>query len=146
MESEMSEQILLVDDSSRDRDLALDVLMKSGNDLEVVVAHDGEEALDYLYMRRDFRLRRPGNPSLILLDVKMPKLDGLEVLRQLRSRPELATIPLFLLSSSRQEQDILAAYDLKADGYLIKPFTEQQLQPVMDAARKARARSKAPAE
>ena len=137
----MSEQILLVDDNSRDRDLALDVLSKSGYDIEVVVVHDGEQALDYLERRRDFRLRRPGMPFLILLDIKMPKLDGLEVLRHLRGRAELTTIPVFMLSSSRQEQDILGAYDLKADGYLVKPFTPQQFEPVIEAARTAARRA-----
>ncbi|HVS31207.1 MAG TPA: response regulator [Thermoanaerobaculia bacterium] len=132
----MSGQILIVDDSSRDRDLALDVLAKSGFDLEVVCVHDGEEALDYLLRRRDFRLRRAEAPSLILLDIKMPKLDGVEVLRHLRGHQELTKIPVFMVSSSRQEQDILAAYDLKADGYLIKPLSQQQLEAAIEVARK----------
>lgn len=137
----MSEQILLVDDNARDRDLALDVLVKSGYPLEVVVAHDGEEALDYLHSRRDYRLRRPGLPSLILLDMKMPKVDGLEVLRHVRGDQELMHIPVVMLSASRQEQDILGAYDLKADGYLIKPFSQQQLERMLQTARSARGRT-----
>jgi CheY-like chemotaxis protein len=137
----MSEQILLVDDSARDRDLALDVLVKSGHSVEVVVAHDGEEALDYLHSRRDYRLRRTGLPSLILLDMKMPKLDGLEVLRHVRADQELTHIPVVMLSASRQEQDILSAYDLKADGYLIKPFTQQQLERTLQTARSAHGRA-----
>ena len=137
----MSEQILLVDDNARDRDLALDVLVKSGYPLEVVVVHDGEEALDYLHSRRDYRLRRPGLPSLILLDMKMPKVDGLEVLRHVRRDQELTHIPVVMLSASRQEQDILGAYDLKADGYLIKPFGQQQLERMLQTARSAQGRT-----
>jgi CheY-like chemotaxis protein len=131
----MTEQILLVEDNPRDIDIALDVLKKSGYALEVVVVHDGEQALDYLNVRGEFRLRRPGLPALILLDVKMPKVDGFEVLRHLRGNSAMTAIPVLMLSSSRQEQDLLSAYDLKADGYLIKPLNQQQLDAAMTTAR-----------
>ena len=131
----MTEHILLVEDNPRDIDIALDVLKKSGYSLEVVVVHDGEQALDYLHSRGEFRLRRPGTPALILLDVKMPKVDGFEVLRHLRENRALTAIPVLMLSSSRQEQDLLSAYDLKADGYLIKPLNQQQLDAAMTTAR-----------
>lgn len=131
----MSEHILLVEDNPRDVEITLDRIAESEYGLEVTVVHDGEQALDYVHRRGDFRLRRAGHPSLILLDVKMPKLDGFQVLQRLRRDPSTARIPVLMLTSSRQEQDLVAAYELKSDGYLIKPLDHAQLEATMRTVR-----------
>ncbi|HEU5162683.1 MAG TPA: response regulator [Thermoanaerobaculia bacterium] len=132
----MIEQILLVEDNPRDVEIALELISQSPERADVIVATDGEEALDFLRRKGKFRLRPGGLPSVILLDVKMPKLDGFEVLGRLRDDPSLNAIPVVMLTASRQEQDLLAAYELKSDGYLMKPLRQGQLE---DAIRRARA-------
>jgi len=131
----MSERILLVEDDPRDVEIALDVIAHSPDQFEVLVLADGEEALDYLGRKGRFRLRSPSPPSFIILDVKMPKLDGFEVLRRLRAEPELSAIPVILLTASRQEQDLMSAYELEADGYLTKPLKAGMLESVLRTAR-----------
>jgi CheY-like chemotaxis protein len=118
--------ILLVEDSVRDVELTLAALAEYNLANEVVVARDGEEALDYLYRRGNFRLRAVGNPAVVLLDLKMPKIDGLEVLRQMKSDDELKTIPVVMLTSSREEQDLMRSYKLGANAYVVKPVDFQQ--------------------
>jgi CheY-like chemotaxis protein len=105
-------RILLVEDSQNDVELTLSAL--AGNHLanEVVVARDGEEALDFLYRRGIFKLRSEGNPAVVLLDLKLPKVDGLEVLETLKSDESLRTVPVVMLTSSREEQDLLRSYNL----------------------------------
>jgi CheY-like chemotaxis protein len=88
---------------------------------EVIVARDGAEALDYLYMRGRFAGRANGNPLLMLLDLKMPKVDGLEVLRQVKNDLNLKTIPVVVLTSSKEEQDIIDSYNLGVNAYVVKP-------------------------
>ncbi|HEY0590215.1 MAG TPA: response regulator [Thermoanaerobaculia bacterium] len=132
----MIEQILMVEDNPRDVEIALELISQSPEPAEVVVAADGEEALDFLRRKGRFRLRPGGLPSVILLDVKMPKLDGFEVLGRLRDDPSLNAIPVVMLTASRREQDLLAAFELKSDGYLMKPLRQGQLD---DAIRRARA-------
>jgi DNA-binding response OmpR family regulator len=88
---------------------------------EIVVARDGEQALDYLYCRGAFRDRVRGHPSVVLLDLKLPKVDGLEVLRQIKGDQSLATIPVVVLTSSREEQDMVASYKLGVNAYVVKP-------------------------
>jgi len=87
---------------------------------------DGEQALDYLYRRGEFQRRPDGNPILILMDLKMPKLSGLDVLRQIRSEGHLSMIPVVVLTSSREESDLVASYKLGVNSYVVKPvdFTE----------------------
>jgi CheY-like chemotaxis protein len=85
------------------------------------VARDGEEALDYLYRRGGFAGRDNGNPAVVLLDLKMPKVDGLEVLRQIKADPSLRMIPVVVLTSSREEQDIVESYQLGVNAYMVKP-------------------------
>jgi len=126
--------VLLVEDNPRDVEITLSLLAESGLDLEVTVLHDGGEAFDYLYRRGEFRLRKPGPPSLLLLDVRMPKMDGLEVLKKLKADPATKRIPVVLLTSSRQEQDMLGAYALKADDYVVKPARAEQLAAVIARA------------
>ena len=118
--------ILLVDDNPRDIELSLAALEENHLANSVVVARDGEEALDYLYRRGIFKLRPPGNPAVILLDLKLPKIDGLEVLTQLKGDPELQAIPIVMLTSSREEKDLVRSYKLGVNAYVVKPvdFTE----------------------
>lgn len=114
-------RILLVDDSPRDREMALDALEANNLANEVVALRDGVEALDYLYCRGEFENRSGGQPVVILLDLKMPKVDGLEVLRQIKGDPGLRTIPVVMMTSSREEQDIVKSYELGVNAYVVKP-------------------------
>lgn len=114
-------RILLVEDSQNDVELILTALAENHLANEVVVVRDGEEALDYLYRRGVFRLRMEGHPVVVLLDLKLPKIDGLEVLAQLKSDSELRRVPVVILTSSREEQDIIKSYDLGTNAYVVKP-------------------------
>lgn len=114
-------RILLVEDSANDVELTLVALEENHLANEVVVVRDGEEALDYLYRRGIFKLRLGGNPVVVLLDLKLPKIDGLEVLEQIKSDPELKRIPVVMVTSSREEQDVIRSYDLGANSYVVKP-------------------------
>jgi CheY-like chemotaxis protein len=114
-------RILLVDDSPRDTELALDALAQHNLANEVIALHDGAEALDYLFRRGPFADRANGQPAVVLLDLKMPKVDGLEVLRQIKSDPQLKTIPVVVLTSSREESDLVKSYQLGVNAYIVKP-------------------------
>lgn len=114
-------RILLVEDSPNDVELILTALSENRLANEVVVVRDGEEALDYLYRKGVFKLRMEGNPVVILLDLKLPKVDGLEVLAQIKSDPELTAVPVVVLTSSRQEQDLINSYNLGTNAYVVKP-------------------------
>jgi two-component system, response regulator len=124
--------MLLVEDNPRDVELTLDALIDSGMTGDVTVLSDGEEVLDYIYRRGRYRMRRPEPPSIVLLDVKMPKLNGLEVLKQLKSDEETRDIPIVMLTSSGQEQDFIAAFDLAADGYVTKPVKPEHLAKTIE--------------
>lgn len=115
-------RILLVEDDPMDMELTLTPLEEKNLANEVLVVHDGEEALNFLYSRGSFRMRAPGNPVLILLDLKLPKVDGLEVLRQIKSDENLRTIPVVMLTSSREEQDVVDSYKLGVNAYVVKPI------------------------
>ncbi len=114
-------RILLVDDDEKDVKLALKAL--NGNKLAnyVDVARDGEEALDYLYKRGKYSQRDSDNPVVILLDLKMPKIDGIDVLREIRHDNNLKCIPVVMLTSSREEKDLLKSYNLGVNAYVVKP-------------------------
>jgi CheY-like chemotaxis protein len=114
-------RILLVEDSIHDIELTLTALEKHNLANEVVVARDGEEALDYLHCRGKFRLRSGGPPVVVLLDIKLPKVDGLDVLKQMRSSDVHRRTPVVMLTSSREEQDIVRSYDLGVNAYVVKP-------------------------
>jgi CheY-like chemotaxis protein len=114
-------RILLVEDNPNDVEMTLAALEENHLANEVVVVRDGAEALDYLYRRGVFKLRAPGNPAVVLLDIKLPKVDGVEVLRQVKADPELRRVPVVMLTSSREEQDLLATYDLGVNAYVVKP-------------------------
>jgi CheY-like chemotaxis protein len=119
-------RILLVDDSPRDTELALEALAAHHLANEVVTLRDGAEALDYLYRRGEFAGRANGQPAVILLDLKMPKVDGLEVLRQIKGDPQLKVIPVVVMTSSREEQDLVSSYRLGVNAYMVKPVNFQE--------------------
>ena len=119
-------RILLAEDNENDVELTLGALRESRLANEVVVVQDGVEALDYLCRRGSFASRPPGNPAVALLDLKMPRMDGLEVLRTLRSDEKLRTIPVVILTSSREERDVVESYRLNVNGYVVKPVKFQQ--------------------
>lgn len=114
-------RILLAEDSSNDIELTLAALADNRLANHVDVVRDGVMALDYLYRRGEYRERVGGHPALVLLDLKMPKVDGLEVLRQVKSDPLLKTIPVVMLTSSREEGDLVRSYELGVNGYVVKP-------------------------
>jgi len=118
-------RILIVDDSPKDVELAIAALAEKNLANEVVVAEDGEEALDYLYKRGKFA-NEIGNPAVILLDIKMPKMDGIEVLRHIRSDPTFKLIPVIMVTSSREERDLVESYKLGANSYVVKPVDISQ--------------------
>ncbi|GET41029.1 response regulator [Microseira wollei] len=115
-------RILLVEDSLNDIELILTSLAENNLGNEVVVVRDGEEALDYIYRRGVFRLRREGNPVVVMLDLKLPKVDGFEVLGRLKSDPNLRVIPVVVLTSSREERDLARCYELGTNAYVVKPI------------------------
>jgi DNA-binding response OmpR family regulator len=114
-------RILLVEDDPRDAELTLIALEKYqlSNGLDVVC--DGEEALDYLYRRGNFRTRDDHNPAVVILDLKLPKISGLDVLRQIRADDKLKMVPVVVLTSSREEQDLITSYELGVNAYVVKP-------------------------
>ena len=111
----------MVEDDPKDVELTLTALEEYNLANEVVVARDGEQALDYLYHRGEFKTRANGNPAVMLLDLKLPKVDGLEVLKQIKSDKNLALIPVVVLTSSKEEKDMVASYKLGVNAYVVKP-------------------------
>jgi DNA-binding response OmpR family regulator len=114
-------RILMVEDDPKDVELSLTALEEYNLANEVVVARDGEEALDYLYCRGKFNARPDGNPAVLMLDLKLPKVNGLEVLQQIRSDEKLKMIPVVVLTSSHEEKDMVASYKLGVNAYVVKP-------------------------
>jgi len=119
-------RILLAEDNERDVELTLAALDEHNLANEVVVARDGEEALDYLYTRGKFAGHANGLPVVVLLDLKMPKVDGLEVLRQMRHDPNIRHVPVVMVTSSREEQDLVRSYELGVNAYVVKPVDFQK--------------------
>jgi CheY-like chemotaxis protein len=119
-------RILLCEDSEHDIELTLAALDGHNLTNQVVVARDGVEALDYLHRRGRFASRPEGHPLVVLLDLKMPRVDGIEVLRQVKSDPSLKTIPIVMLTSSREEKDLVESYRLGANAYVVKPVNFTQ--------------------
>lgn len=118
--------ILLVEDDARDLELTLVALEKSQLANEVVVARDGAEALEYLNREGEHAGRSEGNPAVVLLDLKLPKVNGLEVLRTVRETPALKSIPVVMLTSSQTESDVVQSYDLGVNAYVVKPVEFKQ--------------------
>jgi len=119
-------RILLAEDNPKDVELTLTALDEHNLANEVVVVNDGAEALDYLYRRGKFAMRADNDPAVVLLDLKMPKVDGLEVLRTIKKDDKLKTIPLVILTSSREEKDLVESYKLGVNAYVVKPVNFQQ--------------------
>jgi len=119
-------QILLVEDNLNDIELTTVALKQNHVVNEIVVTRHGGEALDYLYRRGPYQDRERGNPIVVLLDLKMPKVDGLEVLRQLKGDETLKRIPVVMLTSSREETDLVKSYGLGANAYVVKPVGFEQ--------------------
>jgi CheY-like chemotaxis protein len=117
----MLKPILLVEDDTRDLELTLVALERSELANEVVVVRDGAQALDYLRREGEFADRVEGNPAVVMLDLKLPKVDGLEVLRAVRQTPELRSLPIVMLTSSHQESDVVKSYELGVNAYVVKP-------------------------
>jgi CheY-like chemotaxis protein len=113
--------ILLAEDSANDVELSIAALRENHIVNSIVVTRDGAETLDYLYKRHAYAARPGDNPALLLLDLKMPKVDGLEVLRQIKNDARLRTIPVVVLTSSREEEDLVRSYNLGVNGYVVKP-------------------------
>jgi two-component system response regulator len=124
--------ILLVEDSPRDAELTLNALKGHHLANDVVHVRDGADALDYLYRRAGFVGRADDDPALILLDLKLPRVDGLEVLRQIKGDVMLKTVPVVMMTSSQQERDLAASYELGVNAYVVKPV---KFQDFVDAVK-----------
>ena len=122
----MLKPILLVEDDKRDLELTLIALERSKLANEVVVVRDGAQALDYLNREGDHAQRTEGSPAVILLDLKLPKVNGLEVLQSVRATPALRSIPVVMLTSSHEESDVLRSYELGVNAYVVKPVEFKQ--------------------
>ncbi len=119
-------KMLLVEDDPNDVELILSALRENHIANEVDVVRDGEEALDYLFRRGSYESREVGEPAVVLLDLKLPKVSGMEVLETIKDDPKLRTLPVVVLTSSREEQDVLSGYELGTNAYVVKPvdFTQ----------------------
>ncbi|MEF3083372.1 response regulator [Luteimonas sp. SMYT11W] len=118
--------ILLAEDSPHDAEMAIDALRDAHLANPIVHVEDGVETLDYLLRRGKFADRPEGDPAVLLLDIKMPRMDGLEVLKQLREHPTLKRMPVVILSSSREESDLARSWDLGVNAYVVKPVDVDQ--------------------
>ncbi|HEX8406241.1 MAG TPA: response regulator [Duganella sp.] len=122
----MLKPILLVEDNPHDLELTLIALERSQLANEVIVVRDGADALEYLQVRGAYANREQGNPAVVLLDLKLPKVDGLEVLAEIRGSATLKSIPVVMLTSSREEQDLIRSYELGVNAYVVKPVDFQE--------------------
>jgi CheY-like chemotaxis protein len=119
-------RILLAEDNENDVELTLNALQECRVSNEVEVVRDGAEALDYIYQRGQYSGRGHGLPCVILLDLKMPRVDGLEVLRQIKSDLAVRQVPIVMLTSSREEKDLVRSYDLGVNAFVVKPVDFNQ--------------------
>jgi CheY-like chemotaxis protein len=117
--------ILLAEDNPKDIELTLEALAEHNLANHVTVVKDGVEALEFLRCEGKYKLRKQGNPAVLLLDIKMPRMDGIEVLRAIRNDPALKTLPVVMLTSSREEPDLKKSYELGANAYVVKPVDFQ---------------------
>lgn len=122
METQLTRRILLVEDSENDVALTMAAFEEVNLANEVVHACDGQDALDYLYRTGKYQTRPAGHPVVVLLDLKLPRLDGLQVLANLKADPALRTIPVVMLTSSREESDLARSYGLGVNSYVVKPL------------------------
>lgn len=117
----MLKPILLVEDNPKDLELTLLALERSNLANDVVTVRDGAEALDYLFRRNVFAKRSQGNPAVVLLDLKLPKIDGIQVLEEIKAEPTLQSLPVVMLTTSREETDLARSYKLGVNAYVVKP-------------------------
>lgn len=113
--------ILFAEDNPKDVELTLEALGDHNLANNVIVVRDGVETMDYLRCEGKYKQRKPGNPAVILLDIKMPRMDGIEVLKAIKSDKKLRTLPVVMLTSSREEQDVIKSYELGVNAYVVKP-------------------------
>jgi CheY-like chemotaxis protein len=113
--------ILLAEDNPKDVELTLEALSDYNLANNVIVVRDGVEAIEYLQYEGNYKQRKKGNPAVLLLDIKMPRMDGIEVLKAIRNDDKLKTIPIVMLTSSREESDLMKSYELGANAYVVKP-------------------------
>jgi CheY-like chemotaxis protein len=125
-------KILLVEDDPNDIELTLGALEGCGLANEVVVVNDGADALDYIYRRGAFASRKAADPAVVLLDIKLPKVNGIEVLATLKSGPDTKGIPVVMLTSSREEIDLVRSYELGANAYVVKPVDFRQFMAAVE--------------
>ena len=118
--------ILLAEDNPNDVELTLTALHTLNLANEIIVVHNGAEVLDFVFRRNAYAQRPDVQPAVVLLDLKMPRVDGLETLRQLRAHPDTRTIPIVILTSSREENDLVKGYELGANSYVVKPVDFDQ--------------------
>jgi two-component system response regulator len=118
--------IMLVEDSDADAEMTIDALRQAKLANPIVHVEDGVEALDYLFARGDFAGKANGIPAVVLLDIKMPRLDGIEVLREIRGSEKFRHLPVVILSSSREETDLARSWDLGVNAYVVKPVNAGQ--------------------
>ena len=126
VQGENQVEVLLVEDSDDDAEMTIDALTECRLGNRIIRLRDGQAALDYLLLKDDYSERSTGLPKLVLLDINMPKVDGLEVLRQLRADPSTARLPIVLLTSSAEERDRHVAYNLHVNSYIVKPVDFNQ--------------------
>lgn len=119
--NDLLKPILLVEDNPKDLELTLVALEKTQLANEVIIVRDGAEALEYLFRRGQYQERTGGNPAVVLLDLKLPKVDGLQVLEQIKADPVLRATPIVMLTSSREEKDLVRSYHLGVNAYVVKP-------------------------
>ncbi len=113
--------IMLAEDNPKDVELTLEALSEHNLANQVIVVKDGVEAIEYLHCQGKYKMRNKGNPAVLLLDIKMPRMDGIEVLKAIREDPALKTLPVVMLTSSREEPDLKRSYELGANAYVVKP-------------------------
>lgn len=113
--------ILFAEDNPKDVELTLEALSEHNLANQVVVVRDGVETMEYLRCEAKYKLRKSGLPAVLLLDIKMPRMDGIEVLRTVRGDPALRILPIVILTSSREEQDLIKSYELGVNAYVVKP-------------------------
>lgn len=118
--------ILLAEDNPKDVELTLEAMADNNLANQIVVVKDGVEALEYLRCQGKYKLRQAGNPAVVLLDIKMPRMDGIEVLRNIRTDSALKKLPVVILTSSREEQDLITTYELGVNAYVVKPVDFKQ--------------------
>lgn len=113
--------ILLVEDNPKDLELTLLALEKSNLANDVISVRDGKEAIDYLFRQGQFENRAQGNPAVVLLDLKLPKVDGIQVLEKIKAEPSLQSVPVVMLTTSREEKDLMRSYKLGVNAFVVKP-------------------------